>query len=155
MLCQKIISGGQTGVDRGALDAALELQFPCGGWCPTGREAEDGIIDGKYPLQEISNGGYSDRTKKNVEDSDGTLILYKNKLLGGSNLTYKYAKSVNKPVHRIKIIDANYSQFLPQIINWINQNQIQILNVAGPRASEWPNGYKHSNEIILILIKTF
>ena len=71
----KIISGGQTGVDRAALDVALELGLPCGGWCPRGRRAEDGPIDPRYPLTETPWDGYPQRTEWNVRDADGTLIL--------------------------------------------------------------------------------
>jgi predicted Rossmann-fold nucleotide-binding protein len=74
-LIKRIISGGQTGVDRAALDVALELGIPCGGWCPKGRLAEDGSIDLRYPLKETNSSEYRERTEKNVEDSDGTLIL--------------------------------------------------------------------------------
>ena len=74
---ERIISGGQTGVDRGALDAALAAAFPCGGWCPAGRKAEDGVIAARYPLQELTRTGYPDRTLRNVRDSDGTLILHR------------------------------------------------------------------------------
>jgi len=70
-----VVSGGQTGVDRGALDAALDLGFPCGGWCPEGRQAEEGVIPARYPLNELIGGGYEERTQKNVEDSDGTLVI--------------------------------------------------------------------------------
>jgi hypothetical protein len=73
---EKIISGGQTGVDRGALDAALEASFPCGGWCPKGRKAEDGPIPARYPLKEMDGPAYRLRTERNVRDSDGTLILF-------------------------------------------------------------------------------
>ena len=72
----KIVSGGQSGVDRAALDFALENKIPCGGWCPKGRLAEDGRIHHRYPLRETSSTDYRVRTQANVEDSDGTLILY-------------------------------------------------------------------------------
>src|SRR5688572_16678238 len=93
----KIISGGQTGVDRAALDVALELGLPCGGWCPKGRKAEDGVIDPKYPLQETSTDDYPQRTEKNVQDSDATLILTRGKPDGGTALTRSLAREHKKP----------------------------------------------------------
>jgi len=83
----RIVSGGQTGVDRGALDAALEAGFPCGGWAPAGRIAEDGPIAARYPVVELAGAGYEERTLKNVLDSDGTAILYFKELEGGTRQT--------------------------------------------------------------------
>ncbi|HSR12366.1 MAG TPA: putative molybdenum carrier protein, partial [Thermodesulfobacteriota bacterium] len=96
-MVKKIISGGQTGVDRAALDVALELGIPAGGWCPKGRRAEDGRIPDYYPLQEASSPEYPVRTQLNVEDSDGTLILYRNSPAGGTALTIRLAKRLKKP----------------------------------------------------------
>ncbi len=83
----KIISGGQTGVDRAALDVAIELELPCGGWCPRGRLAEDGTVPDRYPLQETRSAEYAERTERNVIDSDGTLIIATRPLTGGTALT--------------------------------------------------------------------
>jgi len=73
----KVISGGQTGVDRGTLDAALAFEVECGGWCPAGRLAEDGTIPKRYPVMELANAGYAERTARNVADADGSLIISK------------------------------------------------------------------------------
>jgi len=135
--CQKIISGGQTGVDRGALDASLKNNFSCGGWCPKGRLAEDGIIHKKYPLNEMIDTTYSSRTKQNVIDSDGTLIIFPGTLSGGTLLTRQIANELSKPLYLYKK-ESNY-KFL---INWLVENDIKVLNVAGPRESEWKKGYK-------------
>src|ERR1700727_1579159 len=97
MALTKIISGGQTGVDRGALDAALEAQFPCGGWCPADRAAEDGPIPAHYPLKLLALGGYSERTRQNVLDSDGTAIMYRSTLTGGTLLTRNLCRRAGKP----------------------------------------------------------
>src|SRR4029077_5215640 len=93
----KVISGGQTGVDRGALDAALALQVECGGWCPEGRLAEDGIIPKRYPVMELANGGYPERTARNVADSDGTLVIANGKPIGGTRETVDCCIEMRKP----------------------------------------------------------
>ncbi|WP_321368243.1 putative molybdenum carrier protein [uncultured Draconibacterium sp.] len=136
ILCQKLISGGQTGVDRAVLDACLKYSFPCGGWCPKGRKAEDGKIPGSYPLQEMKEVEYEVRTRKNVIESDGTLILAPEKLQGGTLLTKHFSLEVNKP-YRIIRPETNPSKLL----SWIAINNIRILNIAGPRQSEWPQAY--------------
>src|SRR5437660_8982603 len=94
----KLISGGQTGVDRAALDVAIELGLPCGGWCPKGRRAEDGRIPGRYPLKETPSWVYPQRTEWNIRDSDGTLVLTLSRATGGTALTIHLAKSMRKPV---------------------------------------------------------
>ncbi len=93
----RIVSGGQTGVDRGALDAALESGFQCGGWCPQGRQAEDNPIPARYPLTEIAGGGYAERTLKNVLASDGSAILYFRKIEGGTQQTMVHCIEHGKP----------------------------------------------------------
>ncbi|PSQ85488.1 MAG: molybdenum cofactor carrier, partial [Bacteroidetes bacterium QH_2_63_10] len=89
---RKIISGGQTGVDRAALDAALAFNVPVGGWCPKGRRAEDGQIPDRYPLEETPSEAYEQRTAWNVRDSDGTLIITDGSLEGGTALTMTEAR---------------------------------------------------------------
>jgi hypothetical protein len=132
---EKIISGGQTGVDRAALDAALELGIPCGGWCPKGRRAEDGIIPSKYPLEETSSPDYPQRTEFNIQDSDGTLILSWSTLLGGTLLTLKLARKHHKTY---LLIDLSEGGEALRVGEWIRNSAVQILNVAGPRESEVP-----------------
>src|SRR5262245_54833883 len=92
----KIISGGQSGVDRAALDVALELGIPCGGWCPKGRRAEDGPLPDRYPLDETQTSFYPERTRRNVRDSDGTLILADGAAKGGTALTIELAEQMQK-----------------------------------------------------------
>ena len=150
--CQKIINGGQTGVDRGALDACLTNQFPCGGWCPKDRLAEDGKIDLKYPLCETNDRNYGTRTRKNVQDSDGTLIISPVKLAGGTMLTYQNAKKLNKPVLIVTPDKSGHEEIITTILLWLNKNQIRILNVAGPRESEWNQGFFKSYQIISSLV---
>ena len=130
---EKIISGGQTGVDRAALDVAMELGIPCGGWCPQGRRAEDGRIPEHYPLQEASSKEYPLRTRLNVEDSDGTLVLTSGNPTGGTALTLKLARQLHKPFLLVDLArDANPSVLRP----WLQENHILILNIAGPREGE-------------------
>jgi len=127
-----IFSGGQTGVDRAALDFALLHQIACGGWCSIGRKAEDGRIPDHYPLKEMPTPAYSDRTKQNVEDSDATLILYDNTLDEGTKLTVDFCKQLKKPfrVHSVKESNA-----VSAIQEWLVQQKIRTLNVAGSRES--------------------
>jgi putative molybdenum carrier protein len=140
----KIISGGQTGVDRAALDVALRHGIEAGGWCPTGRLDEVGRIPDHYPLKELENGGFAERTLQNVKDSDGTVIIYPGRLSGGTEQTVRFCIAQQHP-H--KLIDASTSsaEVTAQVIaDFIRENKIDILNVAGPRASEWPGGYDYA-----------
>lgn len=130
---KKIISGGQTGVDRAALDVALEGSFPCGGWCPLGRTAEDGPIDERYPLLEANSREYVQRTEWNVRDSDGTLILARGRLTGGTALTCSLARRMGKPYH---VVDLDGDDDLQPVVDWLRTNRIDVLNVAGPRESQ-------------------
>src|SRR5689334_4147832 len=145
----KIISGGQTGIDRAALDVALSLGVECGGHCPAGRWAEDGIIPARYPLEEIPGGTTDERTAGNVADSDGTVIFHCGlPLRGGTKFTADWGAKMAKPQ---RLIDAE--QFDPaaaakELERFVRHNQIQILNVAGPRASEWPNGYQFALDVL-------
>jgi hypothetical protein len=149
MLIEKIISGGQTGVDRAALDAAIEISIPHGGWCPKGRLAElGGIIPDKYLLKETESKKFSVRTKLNIEDSDGTLILVPQLPLNvkdGTTLTIRYAKKKNKP---LLLIDLSNPCAFNVIKKWINDNNIKTLNIAGPRESKSPEIYAQSLKFI-------
>ncbi|MBM3435290.1 MAG: molybdenum cofactor carrier [Bacteroidetes bacterium] len=128
----KIISGGQTGVDRAALDFAIMNHIACGGFCPKGRKAEDGTISLNYPLTEMDSASYPERTRQNIIASDGTLLLYFKKLDRGSLLTKKLCYELNKPL---------WFQSMDEKIDpdkfkcWIKEEKINILNIAGPRES--------------------
>jgi hypothetical protein len=132
----KIISGGQTGADRAALDAAIDLDIPHGGWIPKGRKTEDGTLPDKYQLQEMPTSSYPKRTEQNILDSDGTLILSHGKLTGGSALTRKLSKQHNRPWLHIDLDKVDKTEPVQIIAGWIDKHDIQILNVAGPRASK-------------------
>ena len=131
----RIVSGGQTGVDRAALDVALELGIPCGGWCPRGRKAEDGTIPLRYPLQEADSAAYSQRTVLNVRDSDGTLILVGGPIRGGTSLTRKTADRLGKPC---LVVDVRSAPDCPTVRGWLRDHAIGVLNIAGSRGSQQP-----------------
>jgi hypothetical protein len=131
----RIVSGGQSGVDRAALDAALALRLACGGWCPLGRRAEDGPIDARYPLRETPSADYAERTAWNVRDSDATLILTRGALRGGSAFTADCARALGRP-HRIVDLDADPDP--GELRGWLATRRVRVLNVAGPRESHCP-----------------
>ena len=130
------MSGGQTGVDRGALDAALALGIDHGGWCPRGRRAEDGVIPAHYQLQECDARSYHVRTELNVQASDGTLILFRGELSGGTALTHQFATKHHKPC---LLVDLSREPSVAAVYDWLATHRIAALNVAGPRASSAPN----------------
>jgi len=132
---ERIVSGGQAGVDRAALDVALELGVPCGGWCPRGRRAEDGPIPDRYPLRETSTREYPQRTEANVADSDGTLILKHGKMDRGTALTLELAERHGKPC---LVLDLDERPDPARVIKWVAANHVRTLNVAGPRESSRP-----------------
>jgi hypothetical protein len=140
----KIISGGQTGVDRAALDAVLRHGIESGGWCPTGRLDEFGRIPDCYPLKELENGGFTERTLQNVKDSDGTVIIYPGKLSGGTEQTLHFCVEQRRPHELIDPSNVSTQKAAQLIADFVRENKIDILNVAGPRASEWPEGYDYA-----------
>ena len=138
-MVKKIISGGQTGVDRAALDAAMAAGLPVGGTCPKGRLAEDGAIPDSYPLQEHAFEGYELRTEANVVESDGTLILNKEALTQGTKLTFDLAGKHLKPCLVVQL-DADKIIEPYHVVGWIRAQQVAVLNIAGPRESKFPEG---------------
>ena len=147
-MVEKIISGGQTGVDRAALDVAFKLEIPCGGWCPKGRLAEDGPIPEKYPLKESVTNQYPERTLLNVKESDGTLILFWEKITGGTALTEKFAQKLKRPFFLYDVEDQPERE---EFVNWIKENKVQTINVAGPRGSHNSRIYPQSFQILFSL----
>jgi len=131
-----IISGGQTGADRGALDAAIELSIPHGGLCPKGRKAEDGVIPPRYLLNEAGSAEYSDRTEANVASADGTLICTFGRLSSGSKMTAEFARKHSKPVLHLDLNAEATDYAVKTVRNWLEEHDIKTLNVAGNRESE-------------------
>jgi hypothetical protein len=131
----RLISGGQTGVDRGALDAALEAGISVGGWCPRGFRAEDGRVPDKYSLRESESPEYSVRTELNVRDSDGTLILHMGSVFGGTRETRRYAKVLGRPYLAVNLASEKDPE---RASRWLEKSRLRILNVAGPRESSVP-----------------
>ncbi len=145
---QKIISGGQTGVDRGALDAALKAGFPCGGWCPAGRWAEDGVIPEAYPLREVPGGGYTERTLRNVLDSDGTLVIHFGPLGGGTALTVQECIRHGKPYCLIDGSQVEATRGARLALEFIEADGIRVLNLAGPRRSSQPSAHAYTFDLV-------
>ncbi len=137
-MAPSVVSGGQTGVDRAALDVALELQLPCGGWCPKGRLAEDGRIDPRYPLRETPTSAYAQRTEWNVRDSDGTLILTIGTPAGGTAATIQAAEQLGKPY---VVLDLSQQPPAEAVHAWMQNFRLVVVNVAGPRESRCPGIY--------------
>jgi hypothetical protein len=131
----KVVSGGQTGVDRAALDAARAAGLPCGGWCPRGRGAEDGPIDPGYPLVETPSADYAQRTEWNVRDSDGTLVVARGRPSGGTALTMTLARGHGRS---LLVVDLSRDPSPEEVWRWIESRAIGTLNVAGPRESQRP-----------------
>jgi Circularly permutated YpsA SLOG family len=139
----KIVSGGQTGVDRAALDVALHHGIDCGGWCPAGRLDEFGRIPDHYPVQELAAGGFTERTLQNVKDSDGTVIIYARELGGGTKQTVRFCVELKRPYQLIDASITSAEDAGNSIADFIHSHNIEVLNVAGPRQSEWPDGYDY------------
>jgi len=140
----KIISGGQTGVDRAALDVAPKHGIESGGWCPTGRLDEFGRIPDRYPVRELESGGFTERTLQNIKDSDGTVIIYPGKLSGGTEQTVHFCAEQRRPHELIDSSNVSTEKAAQLVADFVRENKIDDLNVAGPRASEWPEGYDYA-----------
>jgi hypothetical protein len=154
MTLAKIISGGQTGVDHGALDAALDNKFPCGGWCPPGRMAEDGTIDDIYPMSEMDHGSYAERTRQNVIDSDGTVIIYFGELEGGTKVTLQNCIHMKKPYELINAQENSETRATEVILRFVESFSINTLNVAGPRQSKAPEAHDYAYKVMSNVIES-
>lgn len=141
----KIISGGQTGVDRGALDAAIALGVPHGGWCPQGRLAEDGRIPDGYELSETDSPEYRVRTEQNVIDSDATLILCRGRPSGGTELTLRLAEQHGRPC---LVLDLDQPPQPEEVRRWLQDHRVEVLNIAGPRETQSPGIAAQANRFV-------
>lgn len=146
-----VISGGQTGVDRAALDVALALRLPCAGWCPRGRRAEDGPLPARYPLREMDSPDYPSRTERNVLDADATLILNRGTLAGGTAYTVRMAEKHGKP-HLVVDLDAADTLDPATVVAWLRKERIDTLNIAGPRESGRPGIYAQASGFLRELL---
>lgn len=143
-----IIAGGQTGVDRAAFDVAIALGIEHGGWCPKGRLAEDGTIPSRYNVRENDSRDYRDRTRQNVVDSDATLILYEDRLQGGTSLTARYCRELEVPYLTI-CMDRDDATAARQ---WLETVRPPSLNIAGPRESKFPGIQERTMRWLLALL---
>ena len=154
MTIQKIISGGQTGVDRAGLDFAIRVGIPHGGFCPKNRRSENGRIPDKYNLTETPYKGYPSRTCMNVEHSDGTLIVFKGSffrfLCGGTRQTLDICKELDKPRF---VVDLRYKLKTKKFVEWVRENNIQVLNIAGQSESKCPGIGEKAEKVLTILFE--
>ncbi len=144
-----MISGGQTGVDRSALDVALELGMPAGGWCPKGRKAEDGSLSSRYPLTETPSEQYWQRTEWNVRDSDGTLVLTRGAPAEGTAYTIEVARKMGKPC---LVLDLSEEPSESVVQAWADEHKVRVLNVAGPRESKCPGIYAQAAQFLRAIL---
>jgi hypothetical protein len=151
MSLKKIISGGQTGADRGALDAAIALGMEHGGWCPHGRQAEDGRIPDCYLLEETDSPDYPVRTERNVVEGDATLIFYRGQLSGGTLLTLRLAEEHGRPC---LAVDLDSPIPLGEICKWFEEHGVEVLNVAGLRESQSPGISQLARDFMFRLLET-
>ncbi len=153
-MLQKIISGGQTGADRAALDVALSFGFEVGGWVPKGRLAEDGVIPTHYPnLVETESKQLQVRTKLNVRDSDATVIFSHGPLLGGSAYTQAKAIDLDRPHLHLDLEVMTAAEAVNHLREWLEKVDPNVLNVAGSRASKDAEIYDKTRAILALLLR--
>lgn len=166
----RVVSGGQTGADRAALDAARAVGLETGGWCPRGRRAEDGRIPGRYPLRETPSEAVEQRTEWNVRDSDATLILVLDAMDRGTSYTEEQAQAYGKPLRIVELTgstDAHdkkadeagevssetVGEEVRETARWLKARNVSVLNVAGPRESNAPGLYAAAQRFLLCLFE--
>ena len=147
-LIARIVSGGQTGVDRAALDWARRRGVDHGGWCPKGRLAADGPLADDYHLKETESAGYRQRTKLNVRDSDATLVFNTGVLDGGTLQTVRFCQVLSKPYLVVQLDEEAAERVSPCVRQWLEQGGVSILNVAGPREEKRPGIYSRVGAVL-------
>lgn len=152
---EKIVSGGQTGADRAALDTALKFNLPHGGWLPLGRKTEDGPLAAVYRLKEMETADYPSRTRQNILDSTGTVIISRGPLSGGSKLTRSFARVTGRPNCHIDLLTHDIFESAVILQSFILENRITVLNVAGPRASRDAGIYQDVKTILEAVLYMF
>jgi hypothetical protein len=151
----RIVSGGQTGVDQGALAAALDAGADCGGWCPDGRVSEQGVIPSQYPVYELSGAGYLERTLQNVIDSEGTAIVFNAGLEGGTRSTTRYCEQNDRPCVLIDAAILTFDEAVETLQDFIHRNNVAVLNVAGPRGSKWCDAHDYTYRLLSDFLASF
>jgi hypothetical protein len=146
---RRVISGGRTGADRGGLDAAIELGLDHGGFCPRGRRAEDGRVPDRYHLCETRTARYAERTEANVTSADGTLIVTRGPLAGGSALTAALARGRGVPLLVVDLSREAPADAARRVRAWIDDRAIGVLNVSGPRESHCPGIAADTRALVL------
>jgi hypothetical protein len=144
----KIVSGGQAGVERAALDAAMEAGVACGGWCAEGRTAEDGRIPDRYPVCELAGAGYRTRVQQNVRDSDATLIIASGGPEDGTTKPARYCRFTKRPMILIDADTMEVEAAVTAVAEFIELHQVGVLNVAGPKASKRPGVYEYARRVV-------
>ena len=150
----KIVSGAQTGVDRAALDAALKHGIECGGWVPAGRLDEFDRIPDRYPVRELDRGGFAERTLQNIKDSDGTVIIYCGAAGGGTAQTIQFCVAQKCPHLLVDAADVPAERAAGLIAEFVRQQGVAILNIAGPRQTEWASGYDYVFRALDLFLST-
>jgi len=156
----EVWSGGQTGVDRAALDVAVELGLPIGGWVPRGRLAEDGFVPARYgPLREADSPHYADRSRLNVEHTDATLVLRVGSAAGGTLATLEEARRLQRPTLDIDLGRYSPVEAADAVKSWLKdlfaaRSSIR-LNVAGPRASQAPSAYALAQAALRLALNSY
>ena len=147
-MLKKIISGGKTGADRAALDVALKLGIPHGGWIPKDRMAEDGPLPNVYRLKETPTDSYDACSEKNTQEANGTLIIARGKLTDGTNYARRMTLKHKKQLLGIDLNLINHYDAASLVASWIRMQNVKVLYVAGPRASEDRQIYQ---DVVIIL----
>ncbi len=147
-MLKKIVSGGQTGADRAALDFAIQHAIPHGGWIPKGRKTEDGPLPSRYRLKEMASASYPKRTEQNVINSDGTLIVSHGILTEGSARTEALAIKHGRPLLHLDMERLTVREASQMLLYWVAENKIEVLNVAGPRKSNDALIYETTFEVL-------